>query len=55
LPDLAVGMHLQGPGPGGRPTHMQVIELTDDKVKLDANHALAGKDLTFEIELVGIS
>ena len=54
LPDLEVGMQLQGPGPGGRPTHMKVIELTDDKVKLDANHPLAGKDLTFEIEVVEI-
>ncbi len=31
-----------------------VIEITDSKVKLDGNHALAGKDLTFNIELVEI-
>lgn len=29
-----------------------ITEVTDDTVKLDANHALAGKDLTFDIELV---
>jgi FKBP-type peptidyl-prolyl cis-trans isomerase SlyD len=31
-----------------------VIELTDDKVKMDFNHPLAGKDLFFEGEVIGI-
>jgi peptidylprolyl isomerase len=31
-----------------------VREVTDDHIVLDANHPLAGEDLTFEIELVGI-
>lgn len=55
LPNLEVGMQLQGPGPNGRPAQMTVIELSEGKVKLDANHPLAGKDLTFEIEVVEIS
>lgn len=54
LPSLEVGMQLQGPGPNGRPSQMTVLELSNDKVKLDANHPLAGKDLTFEIEVVQI-
>jgi len=31
-----------------------ITGLTDDEVTLDANHPLAGKDLTFDIELVEI-
>jgi peptidylprolyl isomerase len=36
----------------GRPT--TVLEITDEIVRIDANHALAGQALTFEIELVAI-
>jgi peptidylprolyl isomerase len=32
-----------------------VTEITDEKVVLDSNHPLAGKDLTFEIELMELS
>lgn len=31
-----------------------VLEVTDERVVLDANHPLAGADLTFELELVEI-
>lgn len=31
-----------------------VLEVTDDVVRIDANHPLAGQALTFEIELVSI-
>jgi peptidylprolyl isomerase len=31
-----------------------VTEIADDKVTLDANHPLAGEDLTFNIQLVEI-
>lgn len=31
-----------------------VIEVSDDSVTFDANHPLAGEDLTFEIELIEI-
>lgn len=32
-----------------------VLEVTDDTVKLDANHRLAGQALTFEIEILAIT
>ena len=32
-----------------------IAEVKDSEVMLDFNHPLAGKDLTFDIELVGIS
>lgn len=31
-----------------------VLDVTDEAVKLDANHMLAGRTLTFELELVSI-
>ena len=31
-----------------------VAQVTEEKVVLDANHPLAGKDLTFDIELMSI-
>ena len=34
---------------------MTVVEVADDAVVLDANHALAGQDLTFEITLDSIA
>ena len=51
---LEVGLQLQVTGPDGQPAVVTVTELSDLQVTLDANHPLAGKDLTFEIELVDI-
>lgn len=49
-----VGMQLQVNQPDGQPVPVRVAEITDDELKLDANHPLAGKDLSFEIEVVEI-
>lgn len=51
--ELAVGMPLQMQGPQG-PLPVVVKEIKDDAVTIDANHPLAGKDLTFDLELVEI-
>lgn len=51
---IEVGMQLQMAADDGQQLIVTVMELTDEKVKLDANHMLAGKDLTFEIKLVEI-
>lgn len=49
------GMQLQITQDDGSSTVVKVVKLTDEKVFLDANHPLAGKDLNFSIELVDIS
>ena len=51
---IDVGTRLQLSGPQGQPIMVTVAEVTETEVILDANHPLAGKDLTFEIELVDI-
>lgn len=51
---LELGLMLQAQGPGGQPIPVTVVEITDTEVTLDANHRLAGKDLTFALELVSI-
>lgn len=38
----------------GETVYFTVMEITDTEVTLDANHPLAGEDLTFEIELMSI-
>lgn len=52
---LEVGLQLQMQTPNGQVLPVTVAGLTDDTVTLDANHPLAGKDLTFDIELVSIN
>lgn len=51
---LEVGLQLQMQSPQGQVIPVSVTTVTDDTVTLDANHALAGKDLTFALELVSI-
>jgi peptidylprolyl isomerase len=48
-----VGMMLQVQTPQG-PMPVRVGKVTDENIMLDANHPLAGQDLTFELELVEI-
>jgi peptidylprolyl isomerase len=54
--DLApeVDMDLELEGEEGESIVGTVVEVTDESVTLDANHPLAGEDLTFELELVAI-
>ncbi|MEQ9694697.1 peptidylprolyl isomerase [Shimia sp. SDUM112013] len=51
---LEVGLQLQMQAPTGQVVPVTVIEITEEAVTLDANHALAGKDLTFALELVSV-
>jgi peptidylprolyl isomerase len=50
-----VGQQLQVQQTDGQTIPVVVAEVTDSTVTLDANHPLAGEDLTFEIQLVEIS
>lgn len=52
--ELTAGMVLQGQADDGRVDNFTVVSFTEEMVTLDANHPLAGKSLTFEIELVAI-
>jgi peptidylprolyl isomerase len=49
-----VGMELHMSDNMGNVFPVVITEVLDDAVVLDANHPLAGEDLTFEIELVSI-
>lgn len=48
------GDTLQGFGPQG-PIMVKVVEITENTVKIDANHPLAGKKLIFDLEVVEIN
>ena len=50
----AVGQRLQTAQANGQIVVVTVINVSESTVTVDANHALAGKDLTFEIQLVEI-
>jgi FKBP-type peptidyl-prolyl cis-trans isomerase 2 len=52
---LEVGMQLQMQSPEGQVIPVAVVSIEEETVTLDANHMLAGKDLTFDIELVEIA
>jgi len=49
-----VGQRFEVPQPDGKKMMVRVVEVSDSAVTLDANHPLAGKDLTFELELLEI-
>lgn len=49
-----VGDQLEMRTQDGQTFPVVVAEVGDERVQLDANHPLAGKDLTFEIQLVEV-
>ncbi|WP_047267243.1 FKBP-type peptidyl-prolyl cis-trans isomerase [Marinitoga sp. 1197] len=53
--DEALGQTVQLGDSTGNVFLAKILEVTDEIVKMDTNHPLAGKDLTFEIELIEIN
>ncbi|HEX6290104.1 MAG TPA: peptidylprolyl isomerase [Herpetosiphonaceae bacterium] len=51
---LEVGQQYQFQQPDGQAVVVTATDVSPSQVTFDANHPLAGKDLTFEIELVDI-
>ncbi len=51
---VEVGQQLQIRQQEGQVIPVIVTDISDSQVTLDANHPLAGEDLVFDIELVGI-
>ncbi len=52
---LDPGTQLQMQTPDGQALPVTVVEVDESTVTLDANHPLAGKDLTFDIEVVSVN
>ncbi len=49
-----IGMQLQVNQPNGQPIPVRITEVGEAELTLDANHPLAGKDLSFDIELINV-
>jgi len=49
-----VGTRLQMQNPEGQVVAVVIAEVTETDIVIDANHPLAGKDLTFAIEMIAI-
>ena len=52
--EVEVGQTLQAESENGQQVNVIVKEVTNEKVIVDGNHPLAGKNLTFDIEVVEI-
>lgn len=50
-----VGQTIALSTPGGQHIPATISEVTNEQVTIDLNHPLAGRSLTFEIEVVGIN
>lgn len=53
--ELAEGMVLHAHGPDGQAVTFTVVGFDDVQIQIDGNHPLAGKDLTFDLELIEIA
>ena len=51
---LEIGLELQVQDPSGNPMYARIDTINDENVRLDFNHPLAGKELHFDVKVVGL-
>ena len=51
---FSIGQMVQGSSPTGNPVVGTIVETSDSVVTLDFNHPMAGKTLTFEVEVLSL-
>jgi peptidylprolyl isomerase len=49
-----VGQRLRVEQQGGNMVNVVITEVSEESITIDANHPLAGKDLTFDLEIVKV-
>lgn len=52
--EIKVGVQFHAQSPDGNAVVVTVVEVKDDAVVIDGNHALAGVDLNFDVKIVDI-
>jgi FKBP-type peptidyl-prolyl cis-trans isomerase SlyD len=52
--EIQVGVQFHAQGPDGSAVVVTVVEVKDEAVVIDGNHALAGMDLNFEVKIVDV-
>jgi FKBP-type peptidyl-prolyl cis-trans isomerase SlyD len=52
--EIKVGVQFHAQGPDGNAVVVTVVEVKDDVVIIDGNHALAGIDLNFDVKIIDV-
>ncbi len=52
--EIKVGVQFHAQGPDGNAVVVTVVEIKDDVVVIDGNHALAGVDLNFDVKIIDV-
>ncbi len=52
--EIKVGVQFHAQSPDGQAVVVTVVEVKDDAVVIDGNHALAGVELNFEVKIVDV-
>jgi FKBP-type peptidyl-prolyl cis-trans isomerase SlyD len=54
IDDIEIGMAFQAETENGMAQQVVVVDVNDEHVTIDANHALAGKPLNFTVEVIAV-